>query len=413
MVATDVWARFRERILDGTTQVETLKAWRKIAALTELPPNDAFPQLTRMLMEQMDEAAYVIFRNALILVNTVYWERAGLKGIQDPAELQQRYVAYMNGPDVEARQYDNYFQIRAKADELRKPKEQAAPYSAEELEFARQCNEMYNGLALALNRANPAGASPVLIQQLNHQIALHEAALANAKPEIRTRRQAVEAIAQATYAIARVHLILKQYPDAQRHFQSALDQFEALNDTWAARSCRVQLASLSHLQGNLDAAMKANLEVLTARKDQARDSPLRAEALVNQMKQTLNAGDQFEARNLLTSAVTALNGQGYPDPGKVGVDAALALWIEAVPPDRQGIQYAEELAKVMQLYASIASARARLDGDAQAEEQVRTMLRYAVQMQRESLTADADLQKRFTAANARPLLAPDAAAAAV
>ena len=108
MNTTDEWARFRERILEGTQQVEMIKAWDQIAELTRLPQAEAADKLRKLIIDQMDETAFVTFRNAMILVNNTYSRRAGIANVQDPAEWQRRYMAYLNGPDAEARQYENY-----------------------------------------------------------------------------------------------------------------------------------------------------------------------------------------------------------------------------------------------------------------------------------------------------------------
>jgi hypothetical protein len=406
----DGWARFRERIIEGTQQVGTLRAWEEIAALTRLPEQESIDRLKALVNDQMDEGAFLTFRNAMVLVNSVYSQRAGLPGIQDQTEWLRRYNAYLAGPDAEAPQYDRYWSLRATLDAIRKPKEQAPPYDAEEFALAEQCNVLFNELAILLIQASPAAASQKVLDALAMLIARYRNLLAETRPENRSRRQVFEAIASATYATGRTHLILKDYPKAKQFFQSALEAYAALGDLQDAQVCRQQLAALSLLGGNVDAAMRANLEVLTAQKEQPRSLD-RASALVSQLKQTLNGGDTFEARKLLSLAVAELNRQLYPDPGKEEVDQAFALWIEMIPAGLVGNIFFMELANVTQLYGGILGARATLDLDVRAEEQLRALSAIVDRTFHESLNADEDLQRRFMLANARPLALPRTAEA--
>ena len=410
MNTTDEWARFRERILEGTQQVEMIKAWDQIAELTRLPQAEAADKLRKLIIDQMDETAFVTFRNAMILVNNTYSRRAGIANVQDPAEWQRRYMAYLNGPDAEARQYENYWNLRGAMEQLRKPKDQSPAYNQEELDFAAKCNALFNSLAPILIKSSPGSASPELADDLAAIIAKYQDLVANAKPQWRTRRQALEAIAQATYALGRVHLILKDYNRATLEFRKALDQFEALNDSFNAQACRQQLAALSTLGGNIDEAMRANLEALTSEKGQGR-SLARAAAFIDQLKRTLDTGDQFEARQLLNSAVRELNSQLYPDPHRTGVTECFKSWVEMVPANLRGTDFMNELAQVIRLYSATLGARAILDSNAQAEQQLRALADLATRMGEEALKADADLQRRFMDADARPLLAGAAGSA--
>ena len=219
----------------------------------------------------------------------------------------------------------------------------------------------------------------------------------------------MEAIAQATYALGRVHLILKDYNRATLEFRKALDQFEALNDSFNAQACRQQLAALSTLGGNIDEAMRANLEALTSEKGQGR-SLARAAAFIDQLKRTLDTGDQFEARQLLNSAVRELNSQLYPDPHRTGVTECFKSWVEMVPANLRGTDFMNELAQVIRLYSATLGARAILIECSSRAATARAR-RSATRMGEEALKADADLQRRFMDADARPLLAGAAGSA--
>jgi tetratricopeptide (TPR) repeat protein len=405
---TDPWARYRERIIEGTQQAEMLKAWQVIAELTKLAPSDAVTRLRKLLIDEMDESAFVTFRNAMVLVNNTYAHRAGVADVQDPVEWERRYIAYLRGGDPEAPQYENYFHLRAAMDQIRKPKDVSPPYNAEELELGRRCNQLFNSLAFAMDLASPFEASQAVVDKLTVCIEQYRALLGAASPDNRSRRQALEAIAAATYAMGRICAILKDYTASVRHFQSALEQYEALHDALDAQTCRRQLAALRTLTGDVDSAMQANLELLTTSKVQV-GSLDRAAALVSQMKQALNANDVFEALHLLESALEQL--RPYPDPFSVGVDEAFAAWTEMVPARLRGTEFASELARIIQLYAETVGARAILTRDAKAAEQAQQMLALAQRCYSETFVADNDLQQRFKAADARPLAIGVAAAA--
>lgn len=410
MSNSDAWARFRQRIIDGNQQAEVLKAWRDIAALTRLPGNESLERLRTIVIDQMDEAAFQLFWNAMILVNATYAQRAGLLGVNDPAEWQKQLHVYLDGSDTDAAQYGRFLTLRCALEEFRKPKELAPPYSAEELELSGQCNELFNRLAIVLIQAAPGAASHDVIDELAEIIGLHRELLVHAKPTNRARRQVLEAIAEATYATGRTHLILKKYGEAERSFQIALEAFEALGASNDAQASRQQLAGISIQSGNVDAAVRANLEVLTGEEGQAR-SLQRASALVSQLTQTVKVGDAYEADKLLESAVAELERQLYLDPGRDGIERSFAKWVEMVPAGLRGNDFFRELAQVVQLYAGIYGARATLRADELAQDQLRALLALLDPMSEESLNADEDLQQRFLAASAQPLAADSVTAA--
>jgi hypothetical protein len=119
----------------------------------------------------------------------------------------------------------------------------------------------------------------------------------------------------------------------------------------------------------------------------------------------LDTGDRFEARHLLNSAVRELNSQLYPDPHRTGVTECFKTWVEMIPANLRGTDFMNVLARVTQLYSATLGARAILDSDAQAEQQLRALADLAARIGKEALKADADLQRRFMDADARPLLA--------
>jgi HPt (histidine-containing phosphotransfer) domain-containing protein len=407
MTAPDAWVRFRQRITEGNQQHELLKAWQTISGLTALPVPESLEQLRKLLIEQMDDHEFQTFRNAMILVNSAYMERAGLVGIQDPAEWERRYNAYLAGGDPEARQYENLFHLRVAMDRIR-PHQQSPPYDAEELDLGRRCNELFNKLATVSVRATPRNATPEVARELQVLIDQHRALLADAKPENRARRQVLEAIANLAYTSGRVYLILKDYSKAAESFESALEQFETLNEGSSAQMCRQQLASLRNLAGNVDDALQANLELLTSEANNLSCLD-RASALVSQLQQVLNANDKFEGRNLLQSALNEL--KLYPDPHRFGVNPAFATWVEMIPGALKGNDFLRELARVIQLYSATLGARAIIDSDPQAEQELNQMKTLLDRMFKESVIADSDLQQRFTAAAQRPLAARSVATA--
>jgi hypothetical protein len=52
----DGWARFRERIIEGTQQVETLRVWEQIAELTRLQEEEGKERLLTLVNDRMAEA---------------------------------------------------------------------------------------------------------------------------------------------------------------------------------------------------------------------------------------------------------------------------------------------------------------------------------------------------------------------
>jgi tetratricopeptide (TPR) repeat protein len=367
-----------------------LKAWREIGALTRLPEDEALQRLQTMVAG-MDEAAFVLFRNAMILVNATYGQRGDLAG-------------------TEALQYERFVNLRCALENLRKPKDRQPPYTAEELELSARCNQLFNRLATALNNAAPGVASPAVADELGEIVEEHRKLLAEASPDNRGRRQALEAIAEATYARGRVYLIVRNYREAEGCFQRALEAFTALGDEKDAQASRQQLAGLVNLSGNLDAGMRANLEILTGETGQGR-SLSRAAALTSQLVETVRVGDAFEAAKLVKAAIAELERQLYVYPGMEAIEPAFARWIEMVPSGLQGNDFLRELAQVAQLYSAIYGAQATLDPDSRAEQQLRILAALMDPMFEECFQADADLQQRFAAASARPLAADEMAAA--
>jgi hypothetical protein len=388
----DMWVRFRERVLGDNLQLATCQAWQEIGALIKLPEEEAERRLRSMVIDRMDEAAFVRFRNAMVLVNAAYAQRGELVG-------------------PEAGHYERFKALRGALENLRKPKDQQPPYTAEEFELSERCNELFNRLAIAMNNAAPGAASQEVVDELAELIEAHRQLLAEASPVNRGRKQAFEAIAEATYASGRAHLILRNYGEAQQRFQSALEAFTDLGDEKNAQASQLQLAGLAILGGDVDAAVRANLEVLTGEKVQGR-SLNRAAALISQLTQTVKVGDTFEAAELLTAAMAELAQQLYAYPGTDDIEPAFANWVEAVPSGLQGNDFLRELAQVLQLYAAIYGARTVLEPDSRAERQLQAMPALMNRMFEESLKADADLQQRFTAASARPLAADEMAGAA-
>ena len=85
----DGWARFRERIESGDNRAPFVRHWRTISALLDLPPDEALDRM-RAVVKDLDEPAFVAFRNTMILASSSAFQRAGLNGITDPAEFERR-----------------------------------------------------------------------------------------------------------------------------------------------------------------------------------------------------------------------------------------------------------------------------------------------------------------------------------
>jgi hypothetical protein len=402
--SADAWGRFRQRLMADNQQDRYLEEWSRIRRLTQLPPHEALEALRAMISaERMDEPAFQLFRNAMVLVNAAYTQRAGVGGISDPAEWQRRWEAYCVRPDSDAVPFEAYFRLRVEIDSIRKPRDQQPPYSPDELSLSAACNALYNQLAVALLRAGPGLAAQPVIDTLAQLIRNYQSLLAQSAPENRARRQAREAIAEAQYAAGRTCLILSRYQDARGWFQDALSTFEALGDLNGAQSSRQQLVSLAVVEsGDVDAAVRANLEVLTGDKTNARTLD-RATALAAQLRQSLKVGDTFEATALLSATVEALRQQQYLDPGRAPVESYFGQWVESVPGSLEGNDFLRELGQVVQLYAEVYGARAMLSTWPEAGEQLQALSALVNRMGAESLSADRDLQRRFTLASARPL----------
>jgi tetratricopeptide (TPR) repeat protein len=403
-MSIDAWARFRQRLMDHNQRARYLAEWSNIRGLTELPVEQARVRLRAMVdVESMDEGAFQCFRNAMILINAAYMCRSGLEGITDPVEWEKRYHAYLTGGELDAARYNVFLTLRGELENIRKPQDQQPPYSQEELSFGSECDALFGRLAIAMNRAGPGLASRELIIELRALTEEYGQLLQSARPENRARRQAREAIANATYAIARTYLILGEYSKAEQWFVHALNASETLGDRNGAQDSRRQLAALAvTARGDVDGAMQANLKVLTGNRDQRRTLD-RAGALVGQLSLCLKAGDTFEAKKLLTAAVEELELQHYLDPVPEGVETRFGQWVEAVPSALCGNEFLRELAMVVQLYAAVFAAKAQLSEDSWASEQTKALSALVRRMAREEFDAEAEFDRLFTLASIRPL----------
>lgn len=408
-----VWDRFRERLMQDNDQAQYLRDWQLLQKMTHSPA-EALRRLSEAIAtDGMNDTQYQHFRNALTMANAAYAHRAQLVGISDPQEWERRYRAYLAGPDTEAAQYDTLLNLRGQIDSIRPLPQQAPPFSSEEMRLADACNRLFNSkLAVLLNRASP-GASraelEALIGELDGLVAEYRRLLAGTDPGNRARPQALNAIANAQYAAGRASLILKNYQNARAWFQAALQSFENLADKFGIRAARMQLSALEVVSsGDADAAVRANLETLVCG---AAPAGLldRAQALVSQIQQASAAGDWFAVRRLIQETVDELARQNYPSDEKVDAETALASWIEAVPANLMGNDFLEQLAKVITLSAALWGARANLQAP-EARERLARLSQLVQRAFQESLQADGELQRRFTAAAARPLMPPQSVA---
>ena len=241
-------------------------------------------------------------------------------GITDPVEGQRRFDAYLASTEPDAARYKTFLTLRVDLEKIRRPQDQSPPYTPEELSLSEACNALWSRLAIAMKKAGPGLASKEVIDELQDVIGDYEKLKDQSKENNRAHRQALEAIAAAKSAVARTYLILRDYKNAQQWYQAALEAFKALGDQDGAQASQQQLASLRVVEsGDVDAAVRSNLEVLTGEKGQAR-SFNRAGDLVGQLGQALSVGDVFEATKLRAAAEDELKRQQYFDPGFADVE---------------------------------------------------------------------------------------------
>jgi tetratricopeptide (TPR) repeat protein len=402
--------RFRQRLMNGNDQDQYLREWATWQEITTFPPQEAVERLKQVVaVDKMSDAAYEHFWKSMVLINAAYSQRASLVGVSNLEEWQNRYLAYVNGSDPEAKQYDNFLMLWSKIGAIRKPPQQAPPFSPDELRFSQACLELSGKLAVLGGKAGPGLASKALIGELKSIIALYESLLREADVTNRARPQALDAIAEAQYCAGRISLIVRDYDQAQEWFQKSLELFDKLGDQSGEQCCRRQLCSLGILStADVDAELRRSLETLT-RKQMPAGSLDRAEALVSQIRQSLNADDKFALTPLIQEAIKELKQQGFPDDEKWSLEEALMAWIEGVPANLHGNDFLYRLSQVIQLYAAIWGARATMS-EAGAIERLRGLQSLIQQLGLESFKADNDLQRRFASATARPLVARQDAA---
>jgi hypothetical protein len=403
--------RFRQRLMDDNDQENYLQEWAILQEITRFPPQEALNRLKQVVaVDEMSDAAYERFWKAMVLVNAAYSQRAGLVGVSDPEERQKRYVVYVNSGDPEAKQYDTFLMLQSKVGAIRKPPQQAPPFSADELRLSQTCSELFGKLAVLLVKAGPGFASEALIDELKSIIALYELLLREADATNRARPRALDAIAEAQYTAGRISLILRNYDQAREWFEKSLDLFDKLGDQFGLQCCRRQLWSLHILStGDVDAELRRSLEMLT-RKQMPTGSLDHTQALVSQIRQTLNADDRFALKPLIQEVVEELKQQGYPDDERWSLEQALMSWIEGVPANLHGNDFLYRLCQVIQLYAGIWGARATMS-EAGANERLHGLQSVIQRLGSEALKAEGDLQRRFVSASARPLAARQGAAA--
>ncbi len=354
----DGWARFRERIEAGDDRAPFVHHWRTISALLDLPPDEALERV-RAMVEDMDEPAFAVFRNTMLLASSSAFQRAGLDGIKDPAEFERRLGAYRATAGSDALRLDRITALRGALDHVRMPAA-AQPYSEEELRFADSCTAIGDRFLAVMKRSSIGTASLEAVDELEAVVADYRALLSAANPANRARRQAEEMLAGAVEQTGIAYALLRRYEDARTWYERALQAYRALEDESGARKCAQRLDALHLLTtADVDDAVRANLESLL--RDDAQPGSLdRVAATVGLMGQALDVGDTYQADQLLTAAVAELNAQQYPDPGFDGVECAFAGWVDAVPSSLGGNQFYAVIAKVVQFETAIFGARSMI-----------------------------------------------------
>ncbi len=354
----DGWPRFRERIQSGDNRARFVHSWRTISPLLDLPPDQALERM-RAIVKDMDEPAFVVFHNTMLLASSSAFQRSGLNGITDPAEFERRAAAYRAAAPSDAFRLERITALRTALGQIRIPVA-AAPFSEEEQRFADSCTAIGDRFMTVMKRSSIGTASLDDVAELEAVVAGYRALLSAADPANRERRHAEEMLAGATEQTAATYALLRRYEDARSWYEQALQAYRALADESGARKCAQKLDALHQLAtADVDHAVRTNLEALL--RDGAQPGSLdRAEATVGLMRQALDIGDTYQADQMLTAAVAELEAQQYHDPGFDEVESAFASWVDAVPATLEGNAFYAVIAKVVQLEAAIFGARSMI-----------------------------------------------------
>ncbi|MDP9104892.1 MAG: CHAT domain-containing protein, partial [Candidatus Eremiobacteraeota bacterium] len=368
--------------------------------MLDLPPDEA-PERMREIVENMDEPAFVVFHNTMLLASSSAFQRAGLNGITDPAEFERRVGAYRATAPSDARRFERITALRGALDQIRMPAE-AAAHSEDELRFVDACTAIGDRFLAVMKRSSIGTASLDAVAELEAVVADYRALLSAADPANRERRRAEEMLAGATEQTAITYALLRRYADARTWYEQALQAYRALSDESGARKCAQRLDALHVLTtADVDDAVRTNLESLL--RDDAQPGSLdRAVATVGLMSQALEVGDTYQAGELVAAAVGELAAQQYSDPGFDDVQLAFAAWVDAVPSTLQGNPFFAVIAKVVQLETAIFGARSMIctntgrAGDAaRAHAQLERLGGLVERMIRESQAASKSIEADF------------------
>ena len=403
------WQRFRELVVAGERKAKYVQHWTQLRAMLELP-SDAMLVRLRESVAAMDEITFGYFCETIALVANKSWQHAGLVGISDEHEFSRRWDAYFSSDDPQAALLDRLLKLRAQLDLLRKPIAQAPLSDAEQALFTIG-SALGDRLMTASAGAAPGAASTAVVDGLIALIGDYRTVLANTPLENRMRRMLLDGLESALEAAGRSCFLLNRFAEAKLWYDSASTAYTERGEFANAQRCRTLSGAIRvSSSGDVDEAVRSSLATLI--EDETHGTPASLDgvkAAIGLLKASVQAGDLFEAGNLVCKTLLMLEQRGCADPATAGIEAAFGTWVDALPAQLEGTDVFAWLSSVIEIYSALAGARATLahGHDTAAEQNAHTVLfgmrDYSSRMFAESMAAEAELERMWVAMSDCPL----------
>jgi len=256
-------------------------------------------------------------------------------------------------------------------------------------------------------------AYSALLEQLNSIMAAHSparsaeslAALKDLTAEVERlraeepieylRSDLAELISGVLESIADCQKALGATAQARTYYERAIQEAEDYQLSTLVRRYRLKLAELLFARaGDYDRALR---DLLPMRQQMGDDEPSLERVRVTLLlaETCVNAGDLFEAEQMLTAVEEDLGRLGYETPNSENLDGALAGWIEtAGHTTKSPNAFREALYGVLTAYTSIANLRGKTEPSAEGKAAALALIEPLVHVKDELMARDQEIVER-------------------